>query len=94
MDSEVTLFPHPLSPTSPSTSPRSIVKLTPSTARSTPWLVGKWVSRPSTVRSGGILDLEARIERVAQPVAQEVHREHGQHDREPGKVASHQAVAT
>src|ERR1700675_1650517 len=85
MDSAVTLFPHPLSPTSPHTSPRSIVKLTPSTARSTPWLVGKWVSRPSTERSGAILALEAWIERVGQPVAQEVHGEHGQHDRQPGK---------
>ena len=55
MDSDVTLLPHPLSPTSPSTSPLSMAKLTPSTARSTPWSVAKCVSSPSTESSGGMI---------------------------------------
>src|SRR6266849_2336259 len=85
MDSEVTLFPQPLSPTSPRTSPRSMAKLTPSTARSTPCAVAKWVSRSCTARSGGTSDLEARVERIAQPVAEEVDGQHGQHDGEAGE---------
>src|SRR5262245_38523038 len=85
MDSEVTLLPQPDSPTSPSTSLVSIVKLTPSTARSTPWLVAKCVSSPSTDRRGVTSHLQPRIERVAQPVAEEVDGQHGQHDREPWK---------
>src|SRR5499433_1998222 len=127
MESDVTLLPQPLSPTRPSTSPRSMAKLMPSTARSTPWLVANCVSSPSTERSGAIsalttfhprpnpqgergspvpsplagakdgvmgtqvggtahgryaLDLEPRIERVAEPVAEEIHRERRQHDGE------------
>src|SRR5438128_1560719 len=85
MDSEVTLFPQPLSPTSPRTSPRSMAKLTPSTARSTPCAVAKWVSRPCTSRSADMSDLETRIERIAQPVAEKIDGQHGQHDREPGE---------
>src|SRR6267143_1133739 len=95
MDSEVTLFPQPLSPTSPSTSPLSIEKLTPSTARRTPSSVWKWVSRPSTVRRAGTLavrltwrvtlHLQARIKGIAQPVAEEIDGKHGQHDGEPGE---------
>src|SRR5436853_283437 len=85
MDSEVTLFPQPLSPTSPRTSPRPMAKLTPSTARSTPCAVAKWVSRPCTSRSADMSDLETRIERIAQPVAEKIDGQHGQHDREPGE---------
>src|SRR6185295_12328541 len=86
MDSEVTLFPHPDSPTSPSTSPRSTVKLTRSTARSGPVAVRNSVTRSSTWSSGGTeLDLQPRVEGVPQPVPEEVHREHGQHDREAGE---------
>src|SRR5262245_3172242 len=85
IDSEVTLLPQPDSPTSPRTSPVSIVKLTPSTARSSPWLVAKWVSSPSTDRRDATSHLQPWVERVTQPVAQQIHGEDGQHDGEPGK---------
>src|SRR5438552_697278 len=85
IDSDVTLLPQPLSPTSPSTSPRSIEKLTPSTARSTPSPVSKWVWRPSTESSGAMSEPEPGVEGVAQPVAEEIDGEDGQHDREPRK---------
>ena len=68
MDSDVTLLPHPLSPTSPSTSPLSMAKLTPSTARSTPWAVAKCVSSPSTESSGGMFRVTPAHARRAGPV--------------------------
>src|SRR2546421_6164713 len=39
----VILFPHPLSPTSPSVLPRGMLKLTPSTAVTSPSSVANWV---------------------------------------------------
>src|SRR5262245_38102895 len=84
MDSAVTVFPQPLSPTSPSTSPRWMVKLTPSTARRTPCPVGKCVCRSSTARRA-TSDLQARIEGVAEPVAEQVDGQHGQHDGQSRK---------
>src|SRR5215471_16553323 len=45
MDSAVTLFPEPLSPTSPKVSPRAIARLTPLMACTTPSSVKKWVRR-------------------------------------------------
>src|SRR5262245_25848575 len=85
IDSDVTLLPQPDSPTRPSISPRSIEKLMPSTARTAPALVSNCVRRPSTASNATALDLEPRIERVAQPVTEQVDGEHGQHDREAGK---------
>jgi hypothetical protein len=51
IESEVTLFPQPDSPTSPSTSPRRTLKSTPVTARTTPSPVRKEVRRPRTSSS-------------------------------------------
>ena len=45
-------LPAPLSPTTPSTSPRSIVKLMPSIARSVPRRVGNSTVRLRTSSSG------------------------------------------
>ena len=46
--SAVMLLPHPDSPTSPRVSPWRTLRSTPSTARTTPSLVKKWVRRPRT----------------------------------------------
>src|SRR5579885_2622806 len=51
IESAVTLLPQPLSPTTPSTSPRSMCRLMPSTARAGPRLVRNSTRRSSTVRS-------------------------------------------
>ena len=48
---QVTLLPQPDSPTIPSVLPFSTEKLTPSTARTTPSRVKKWVRRSSTSSS-------------------------------------------
>ena len=45
IDSAVMLLPQPDSPTTPSVSPSSIEKLTPSTALTTPSWVKKWVAQ-------------------------------------------------
>ena len=52
MDFAVTLLPEPDSPTMPSVSPGRSVKLTPSTARTTPASVKNQVCRSSTWRMG------------------------------------------
>ena len=51
MDSAVTLLPHPDSPTTPKVSPLPTVQETPSTARTTPLGVKKYVCRFSTSRT-------------------------------------------
>src|SRR5688572_32977225 len=81
--SAVTVFPQPDSPTTPSVSPRSTVRSTPSTACTQPSSVAKWVFKPR-MSSSTLLHHLARIERVAQPVADEVDREHGEEDRPAG----------
>src|SRR5713226_9303408 len=83
MEFAVTDLPQPLSPTIATVSPRSTAKETPSTARLTPSGVRKCVCRFSTSRSampGWSLYLlgHARIERIAQPVAQDIDGEHRQ----------------
>src|SRR5437867_3848760 len=52
IDSDVTLLPQPDSPTTASVSPRSTENDTPSTARTTPSRVKKYVFRPCTSSSG------------------------------------------
>src|SRR5690242_9697818 len=67
MESEVTLLPHPDSPTTASVSPGATENETPSTARTTPSRVKKWVLRLSISRSGAmrytILHLDAKTQR-------------------------------
>src|SRR5688572_6387577 len=69
IEKPVTVLPQPDSPTRPSTSPGRTLKLTPSTARTTPARVKKWVLRSSTSRT---LALKPRIQDIAQPVADQV----------------------
>src|SRR6202040_4470666 len=77
----VTDLPQPLSPTIATVSPASTVKETPSTARFTPSGVRKCVCRFSIssraiARNSSQPLRHARIERVAQAVAEQVDREH------------------
>ena len=55
MERAKTLFPHPLSPTTPSVSPRARSNETPSTARTTPSSRKNRVLSPSTLISGSPL---------------------------------------
>src|SRR5260221_70656 len=104
MLSAVTLFPLPDSPTTASVSPAWSANDTPSTARTMPSSVKKWVwsSRTSSRASlnsrlpssfasphrspPSFLPSQrpAWIERVAQPVAEEVERHDGEEDRAAG----------
>src|SRR6266576_3636546 len=78
----VTDFPAPDSPTTPSTSPLAMSKEIPSMARSTPRRVTNSTRRLRTERTGTVMRFdvselqrfssEFRIERVAQPVAEQV----------------------
>src|SRR5664279_2447905 len=79
----VTDFPAPDSPTTPSTSPLAMSKEIPSMARSGGWRVTNSTLRWRTERTGSVMgqDIRAglssqlRIERIAQPVAEQVDRE-------------------
>src|SRR5690348_4879724 len=83
-DSAVTLLPEPDSPTRPSVSPGCTVKLTPSTARTTPASVSKYVRRSRTSSSGlRILATPgAGIEPVTDSVSEEVETHHHGEDGE------------
>src|ERR1700733_8100231 len=86
----VTDFPAPDSPTTPSTSPLAMSKEMPSIARSTLWRVTNSTPRLRTERTGSVMrsdvpevqrilslgriSSEFRIERVAQPVAEQIDR--------------------
>src|SRR3954451_6829183 len=84
----VTDLPQPLSPTTASVSPSRTWNDTPSTARFTPSGVRKWVCRFSTSRSAISQRLgQARIERVAHAVAEQVHCQHG--DRQEHRREKH-----
>ena len=90
----VTLLPQPDSPTSPSVSPGLMSNVTPSTARTTPSWVKKWVLQVFDLEHGlHALDLRdavsggqrsshhrVRVGGVAQAVAKEVERQHGAGD--------------
>src|SRR5205085_838500 len=89
-ESTVTLLPQPDSPTMPSVSPGTTSNETPSTARVTPSAVKKWVRRSRTLSSGSATGAthpprEARVEAVAQPVADQVDGEHDQRQRGAGR---------
>src|SRR5712691_6811790 len=82
---EVTLFPQPDSPTIPSVSPGSMSKVMPLTACTVPRRVQKRTCRSSTERSAALATgPELRIERLAQPVTDQVEAEHRDDDRDPG----------
>src|SRR6478609_7826202 len=100
---DVTLLPEPDSPTMPSVSSGSSVKLTSSTARTSPSSVGKRTERLRTCKSAsasmsspgigcsvtGMVVMSVgrlRVERISQPIAEEVDTQHGQQDRQTGEV--------
>src|ERR1700736_613708 len=101
IEKPVTVLPEPDSPTSPSTSPRSTVKLAPSTARTAPWRVKNDVDRSVTASTGAGMQspLEARVHHVAQPVAHQVDGDDGDQqgdagiERDPVVAREHVAVA-
>src|SRR3954462_10714590 len=82
--SMVTLLPEPDSPTTPKSSPLSTVRSMPSTARNGPRWV--WNSTERLRISSNAMAppsaLQLRVERVAQPVAEQVEGEHRHQDRE------------
>src|SRR5580692_10500174 len=92
IDLAATLLPDPDSPTIPSVSPRFSVKLTPSTARTTPASVKNQVRRSLTCSNGsapvGISTLgisassRMRVEPIAKTVADEVEADHHRQDRQ------------
>src|SRR5882724_3949023 len=93
--SPVTDFPAPDSPTTPSTSPLAISKEMPSMARRTLWRVTNSTPRLRTERTGSVMrsdigkclcvSSEFRIERVAQPVAQQIDGEDQRRERKAGE---------
>src|ERR1035437_4455402 len=93
----VTLLPLPDSPTRPSVSPSSRSKETPFTA----WTVPSWVRnrtiRSRTDRRATPLPLQARVESLAQAVAQEIEADGAEDDnraREEDEVRSRLQEAT
>src|SRR5476651_1865385 len=95
MASPVTDFPAPDSPTTPSTSPLAMSNEMPSMARRTLWRVTNSTPRLRTERTGGVMRSEIlgeeialaqlRIERIAQPVAEQVDREDQSGQRNAGE---------
>src|SRR5580698_762056 len=92
--SPVTDLPAPDSPTTPSTSPLAISRETPSMARSVWWRVANSTCRLRTERTGTLIELnlsgqrgssEFRIERVAQPVAEQVDGQDQRRQRQAGE---------
>src|SRR5687767_14175171 len=69
IEKPVTVLPQPDSPTRPSTSPGRTSKLTPSTARTTPARVMKWVFRSWT---SSVLPFKAGVQHIPQPVAHQI----------------------
>src|SRR6185436_16173187 len=75
-------FPQPLSPTTPSTSPRRMVRSTPSTARTVPSSSGKdtrksFISNSTSLSMSHCLLAGIRISRVAHAIAYETEGHHG-----------------
>src|SRR5438309_848939 len=91
--SPVTDFPAPDSPTTPSTAPLAMSNETPSMARSTPCRAANSTLRFRTESTGGVmrpdvrtwrcLSSQLRIERVAQPVTQQVDRDDQRRQGQP-----------
>src|SRR5438067_12380434 len=91
MASPVTDLPAPDSPTTPSTSPLAMSNETPSMARSTPRRVANSTRRLRTDNTGrvmrdvrGYASLQFRIQRVAQPVAEQVDGQDQRRQRQAG----------
>src|SRR5437899_7725544 len=88
-DNPVTDLPAPDSPTTPNTSPLAISNETPSMARSVPRREANSTWRLRTERTGSVMDAtyssKFRVERVAQPVAEQVDRQDQHGEREPGE---------
>src|SRR5882724_11952524 len=87
--SMLTLLPEPDSPTTPTISPESSVMSRPSTARKAPRWVWKSTDKlriSSSATRVPASALQFRIERIAQPVAQKVEREHGHEDGDAGEI--------
>src|SRR5258708_33487182 len=99
MERAVMVFPDPDSPTMPTTSPRSTLKLTPSTAVTVPPDVWNCTRRAWTLTSGASsLAPHPGLEGVAQPGAEplETHECGGQVDRRRkprSRRAGHPVVA-
>src|ERR1022692_2244061 len=95
IESDVTLLPQPDSPTMASVSPRWTEKEMPSTARTTPSRVKKYVFSPFTSRSAvlGVCDVSTtshapgkpRVQRIAHSVAEQVYGKHCQRQEDAGK---------
>src|SRR4029077_12203149 len=88
-ESPVTDLPAPDSPTTPSTSPLAMSKETPSIARSVPRREANSTRRLRTEGMGSVMggaySSELRVERVAQPVAEQIDRQDQRRKREAGK---------
>src|SRR5260221_2263985 len=94
-DIAVTVLPQPLSPTTPRVSPASIARSTSSTACTIPssvanctfkpWISSRWRDAGCGSRAAATSHHLARVERVAQTVADEVDRQHRQEDCRPGE---------
>src|SRR6266498_4975009 len=85
MASDVTLFPHPDSPTMPSVSPAAMSNEMPLTACTVPRRVQKRTCRSSTERRAVLATgAKLRIQRLPQPVADQIETEHREDDRNAG----------
>src|SRR5215813_4335825 len=83
------VLPQPLSPTSPTTSPGATSRLMRSSTCATPWSVTKSTSSRRTESNsaiaGTLAPAEARVEHVAEAVAEQVEAHDGEEDGEPGR---------
>src|SRR3984893_8490018 len=84
-ESAVTVLPHPDSPTTPRVSPLSMVRSTPSTARTMPSSVAKCVFSPRISSRCSTSHHFAGIESIAQSIADEIDRQHREKDCAPGE---------
>src|SRR6185295_18147473 len=83
-------LPQPLSPTTPRTSPRRMVRLTPSAARTVPSSSGKdtrksLISNSTLLSKGDCLLTGIRIGGVAHTIADETECHDGQNDESHGR---------
>src|SRR5467141_2017566 len=74
------VFPQPLSPTSPTVSPRSIDRSTPSTARTQPWRILKYTRRPRTATRGTSSPPQPRIDDLVEASTEQVEAEAEERD--------------
>src|SRR5213594_476344 len=76
------VFPQPLSPTSPTVSPRSMDRFTPSTARTHPWRSGSKRAGPGRRREARSAPPEARVDDLVETASQQVKAEAQEGDRQ------------